>query len=47
MTVAVITPEGRHAETRLAFQRGRQGADRAAINGAAVLLAVLRGTKGG
>jgi nicotinamide-nucleotide amidase len=46
VTVAVITPEGRHAETRLAFQRGRQGADRAAINGAAVLLKVLRSTKG-
>jgi nicotinamide-nucleotide amidase len=47
VTVAVVTPEGRHAEKRLAFQRGRQGADRAAINGAAVLLAVLRGTQRG
>ena len=46
VTVAVVTPEGRHAETRVAFQRGRQGADRAAINGAAVLLTVLRDTKG-
>jgi competence/damage-inducible protein CinA-like protein len=42
VTVAVVTPEGRHAERRLAFQRGRQGADRAAMNGAAVLLTVLR-----
>jgi nicotinamide-nucleotide amidase len=47
VTVAVVTPEGHHAEKRLAFQRGRQGADRAAINGAAVLLAVLRGTTRG
>ena len=46
VTVAVVTPEGRHAEQRLAFQRGRQGADRAAINGAAVLLAFLRDTPG-
>ena len=46
VTVAVVTPEGRHAEQRLAFQRGRQGADRAAINGAAVLLAFLRDTSG-
>jgi nicotinamide-nucleotide amidase len=44
--VAVVTPTGRHAEQRLAFQRGRQGADRAAINGAAVLLAFLRDTPG-
>ncbi len=42
VTVAVVTPTGRHAERRLAFQRGRQGADRAAINGAAVLLTILR-----
>ncbi len=42
VTVAVVTPAGRHAEIRLAFQGGRQGADRAAINGAAVLLTVLR-----
>jgi len=46
VTVAVVTPAGRHAERRLAFQRGRQGADRAAINGAAVLLAFLRDTPG-
>jgi nicotinamide-nucleotide amidase len=42
VTVAVVTPTGRHAEKRLAFQRGRQGADRAAITGAAVLLTFLR-----
>ena len=40
--VGVVTPAGRHAERRLAFQGGRQGADRAAINGAAVLQAFLR-----
>ena len=44
VTVAVVTPTGSHAEHRLAFQRGRMGADRAAINGAAVLLAFLRGS---
>lgn len=41
--VAVVTPSGRHAERRLAFLGGRQGADRAAIAGAAVLQAFLRG----
>jgi nicotinamide-nucleotide amidase len=47
VTVAVVSPAGNHAETRLAFQRGRQGADRAALNGAAVLLAYLRGISRG
>ena len=42
VNVAVATPEGRHAERRLAFLRGSAGADRAAIAGAAVLLALLR-----
>jgi nicotinamide-nucleotide amidase len=42
--VAVTTPEGSHAERRRAFLRGNQGADRAAIAGAAVLLGVLRRT---
>ncbi|HEY6571612.1 MAG TPA: molybdopterin-binding protein [Candidatus Limnocylindrales bacterium] len=42
VNVAVVTPERRHAERRLAFLRGSAGADRAAIAGAAVLLAVLR-----
>ncbi len=41
--IGIVTPDGRHAERRLAFLRGTTGADRAAINGAAVLLAVLRG----
>jgi competence/damage-inducible protein CinA-like protein len=40
--VGVATPDGTHAERRIAFLRGSQGADRAAIAGAAVLLAVLR-----
>jgi nicotinamide-nucleotide amidase len=40
--VGVVTPAGRHAERRLAFLGGRQGADRAAIAGAAVLQAFLR-----
>ena len=43
VTVGVVTPAGRHAERRLAFLRGRQGADRAAIAGAAVLHSFLRG----
>jgi nicotinamide-nucleotide amidase len=41
--VGVVTPETRHAERRVAFLRGNQAADRAAIAGAAVLLEVLRG----
>jgi len=40
--VGVVTPTGRHAERRLAFLGGRQGADRAAIASAAVLQAFLR-----
>jgi nicotinamide-nucleotide amidase len=44
--VAVATPLGTHTERRLAFMRGPQGADRAAIAGAAVLLSVLRRTAG-
>jgi nicotinamide-nucleotide amidase len=44
--IGVVTPEGRHAERRLAFLRGMTGADRAAINGAAVLLGVLRASTG-
>ncbi|HEY5435735.1 MAG TPA: molybdopterin-binding protein [Candidatus Limnocylindrales bacterium] len=47
VTVAVVTPQGSHVEKRLAFQRGRQGADRAALNGAAVLFTVLRSTRRG
>jgi nicotinamide-nucleotide amidase len=44
--VGVVTPDGVHAERRFAFLRGSLGADRAAIAGAAALLAVLRGTVG-
>ncbi len=44
--IGIVTPAGRHAERRLAFLRGTTGADRAAINGAAVLLAVLRAAEG-
>ena len=40
--VGLVAPSGRHAERRLAFLGGRQGADRAAIAGAAVLQAFLR-----
>ncbi len=40
--VGVVAPTGRHAERRVAFQGGAQGADRAAIAGAAVLQAFLR-----
>jgi hypothetical protein len=40
--VAVATPSGTLSDERLAFQRGTQGADRAAIAAAAVLLASLR-----
>lgn len=43
--VGVITPDGAHSERRTAFLRGSQGADRAAIVGAAVLLSVLRGSQ--
>ena len=45
--IGIVTPEGRHAERRLAFLRGTTGAERAAINGAAVLLTVLRERSGG
>ena len=40
--VGVVAPSGRHAERRLAFMGGRQGADRAAIAAAAVLQTFLR-----
>ncbi len=42
VVVGVATPDGAHADERLAFQRGAQGADRAAIAGTAVLLDLLR-----
>lgn len=41
--VGIASPDGPHAERRVAFLRGSQGADRAAIAGASVLLAFLRG----
>lgn len=40
--IGVATPNDTHTDERLAFQRGAQGADRAAIAGTAVLLDVLR-----
>ncbi len=40
--VAIVTPDGSRVEHRLAFLRGRHGADRAALAGAAVLLEILR-----
>jgi nicotinamide-nucleotide amidase len=42
VVIGVVTPEDAHADERLAFQRGTQGADRAAIAGTAVLLERLR-----
>lgn len=43
VVIGIVTPHGDHADERLAFQRGAQGADRAAIAGTAVLLETLRG----
>jgi nicotinamide-nucleotide amidase len=40
--VGVVTPAGQHADRRLAFQGGRQGADRAAIAAVAILHDFLR-----
>jgi nicotinamide-nucleotide amidase len=40
--IGVATPDDTHTDERLAFQRGAQGADRAAIAGTAVLLDMLR-----
>jgi nicotinamide-nucleotide amidase len=40
--IGVVTPDGARSEHRIAFLRGSQGADRAAISAAAVLLAALR-----
>jgi nicotinamide-nucleotide amidase len=40
--VGIVTPRGTHADEKLAFQRGNQGADRAAIAATAVLLETLR-----
>jgi nicotinamide-nucleotide amidase len=43
VTVAVVTPEGRHRETRVVFLAGSLGRGRAAIATAAILLRQLRG----
>ncbi len=42
--IGVVTPAGIRTERRMAFLRGSQGSDRAAIAAASVLLAVLRGS---
>jgi nicotinamide-nucleotide amidase len=42
VVIGVATPDDARADERLAFQRGAQGADRAAIAGTAVLLETLR-----
>jgi nicotinamide-nucleotide amidase len=43
VTVAVVSPDGAHRETRVAFLAGAQGRGRAAIAAAAILLARLGG----
>jgi nicotinamide-nucleotide amidase len=47
VVVGIVTPEGEHSAERMAFQRGNQGPDRAAISGTAVLLETLRATASG
>ncbi|HEY3335003.1 MAG TPA: molybdopterin-binding protein [Candidatus Limnocylindrales bacterium] len=47
VNVGIVTPDGTHNERRFAFLRGSLGADRAAIAGAAALLALLRRSPGG
>jgi competence/damage-inducible protein CinA-like protein len=42
VVIGIVTPEGTSTDERLAFQRGSQGADRAAIAATAVLLEALR-----
>ena len=42
--IGIATPEGTHRDRKLALLRGSQGADRAAIAAASVLLAFLRRT---
>jgi hypothetical protein len=42
VTVAVVSPDGSHRETRVVFLDGSLGRGRAAIAAAAVLLARLR-----
>jgi nicotinamide-nucleotide amidase len=43
--IGIATPGGSHRDRKLALLRGSQGADRAAIAAASVLLAYLRGPK--
>lgn len=43
--IGIATPDGTHRDRKLALLRGSQGADRAAIAAASVLLTFLRGTK--
>ena len=43
VVIGIVTPDGETADERLAFKRGNQAADRAAIAGTAVLLETLRG----
>jgi nicotinamide-nucleotide amidase len=45
VVIGLVTPWGETSEERLAFQRGNQGADRAAIAGTAVLLEALRAAR--
>jgi nicotinamide-nucleotide amidase len=45
--IAVVTPDTRHTERRVAFLGGTGGADRAAIAAAAVLLPILRALPSG
>jgi hypothetical protein len=43
--IGIATPAGTHRDRKLALLRGSQGADRAAIAAASVVLAYLRGAK--
>ena len=42
--IGIVTPDGSHADRKLALTRGSYGSDRAALAAAAVLLEVLRAT---
>ncbi|HJP88687.1 MAG TPA: molybdopterin-binding protein [Candidatus Limnocylindrales bacterium] len=46
VTVAVVTPDGEHRETRVVFLAGQLGRGRAANAAAAILVARLRGQRG-
>lgn len=45
VSVAVVTPDGPHKETRVAFLGGAQGRGRAALAAASILLGRLRGSE--